>query len=408
MRFTERTCDALRHSGKPGSPSYYWDERLPGFGIRVYESGKRSFVCSFRRHGRKRIMVLGPRSQMKVEQARREALGVLNAVREGKDPLLERQKYRQAPTVHDLMARTLAWAAEPKRNGRSRQKPRTRKTNEGFWGRHILPSMGDRKVVDITFDDVQDLIDSMSETPIAANRTLSCLSTAFGLAEKAHKGIRWRKRGSNPCRGVERYEERSREVFLTEDQIARVGDALSEAEQNQTEKPGAIHALRLLILTGCRSSEILMLKWNEVDLDEGKLRLLDSKTGQREVILSPPAIELLSTISQVPGNPYVCVGRKSGWHWVDLRKPWWRIRETAGVASNVRIHDIRHSWASMAVSSGLSLALIGKLMGHTNSRTTERYAHLYEDPLRRAAAKVGSAIESAGSSQGDLIAINRA
>jgi integrase len=169
---------------------------------------------------------------------------------------------------------------------------------------------------------------------------------------------------------------------------------LAEAERTQTEMPSVIAALRLLLFTGCRLSEILTLSWDEVDLENQCLRLRESKTGAKVVYLPPPAIEVLSVIERQDDNPFVIVGAKRGSHLVNLQKPWRRIRAKAGL-EDVRIHDLRHSFASVAAASGLSLPIIGALLGHNQPQTTQRYAHLAADPLRQAANQIAIEIARA-------------
>jgi integrase len=212
----------------------------------------------------------------------------------------------------------------------------------------------------------------------------------FNLAEQ------WglRPDNSNPCRHVEKYKERKIERFLSNEELARLGEVLAEAERTQTEMPSVIAALRLLLFTGCRLSEILTLRWDEVDLENQCLRLRESKTGAKVVYLPSAAIEVLSVIEQQDNNPFVIVGAKRGSHLVNLQKPWRRIRANAGL-EDVRIHDLRHSFASVAAASGLSLPIIGALLGHTQPQTTQRYAHLVGDPLREAVDLIGSRIADA-------------
>ena len=230
----------------------------------------------------------------------------------------------------------------------------------------------------------------MRKTPGAANRTLALISHMLNVAEK------WglRPDGSNPCRHVEKYPERKRERYLSKDELAALGDALSMAERTRTEKPGAIAAIRLLILTGCRLSEILTLKWDEVDFEGQCLRLADSKTGQKTVYLPAPALAVLEGIDRQKGCSGVIVGRKPGAHLVNLRKAWGRIRKAAKL-KDVRLHDLRHTFASFGAGADLSLPMIGRLLGHTQSKTTQRYAHLHDDPVKRAAEKVGAIIGAA-------------
>jgi integrase len=226
-------------------------------------------------------------------------------------------------------------------------------------------------------------------TPIRANRCLALLSTMLNYAER--KGLL--PPGANPCRHVERFPERQRERFLSEAEIARLGAVLTEAAQ-LGEHASVVAALRLLIFTGCRLGEILTLQWDDVDTERGCLRLRDSKSGPRGVTLGAPALEVLAGLSRLDGNPYVLPGARDGGHYVALQKAWRRLRAKAKL-DDVRIHDLRHSFASVGAGSGESLLIIGRLLGHSQASTTERYAHLADDPVRAAADRIGARIAAA-------------
>ena len=194
-----------------------------------------------------------------------------------------------------------------------------------------------------------------------------------------------------PYRIVSKFKLRKRERYLSAAELSRLGDVLSEAERIRTEQPSVITAVRLLLLTGCRLSEILSLRWTQVDFDYACLRLADSKTGAKEVHLNAPALEILAKFERVDANPYVIAGAKPGAHLVNLRRPWLRLRKRADL-NDVRIHDLRHSFASVAVGLGEGLPIVGKLLGHTQYRTTQRYAHISVDPAKAATERVGAAI----------------
>jgi integrase len=206
----------------------------------------------------------------------------------------------------------------------------------------------------------------------------------FNLAE------RWgvRSDNTNPVRHVGKYAESKKERYLTADEFLRLAKALSEAEGQGTENPFVIAAIRLLILTGARLGEVLSLRWSDVNFEHGILLLGDSKTGRKTIFLSKPAMDLLNELPRVSANPYVIVGARSRQHLKNLQKPWGRMRRAAKL-SDVRIHDLRHSFASIAAASGMSLPVIGKLLGHTKSATTERYSHLAADPLKAANEAIG-------------------
>jgi integrase len=235
---------------------------------------------------------------------------------------------------------------------------------------------------------------------MAGNRALALLKSIFTQAEK------WGLRTlANPARGIEMFPERPRERLLTAEELGRLGSALAEAEKNGAEHPSVIACIRLLVLTGARLSEILKLKWEYVDFERAVLRLPDSKTGPKNIPLGAPALALLASLSRESGRPYVLPGSVEGHHFVGIQKPWRRIRAAAGL-QDLRIHDLRHAFASVAAMAGDSLLLIGKVLGHRQARTTERYAHLQDDPVRAVADKTARRIADAmsgGNSSAEVV-----
>ena len=241
---------------------------------------------------------------------------------------------------------------------------------------------------DIKRSDIAELHHALRETPYQANRTLGVLSKMFSLAEM------WGMRpdGSNPCLHIKRYKEEKRERFLSAEEFARLGKVLDDTLRDGSETRSAVVAIRLLMLTGCRLSEIQKLRWEHIDLEAGELRLPDTKTGGRAVPLAPSAVRLLESLPRDEDNPWVIAGRKAGSHLTDLQHPWRRIREKAEL-DDVRIHDLRHSFASRALALGEGLPMIGKLLGHTQVQTTARYAHLARDTVKASAARIGDSID---------------
>jgi integrase len=249
--------------------------------------------------------------------------------------------------------------------------------------------MGRLKVSAIARADVVRFHQSMKAKPGAASRCLALLSKMFNLAEKW--GIR--PDGSNPCRHVEKYPERSLGRFLSLAELARLGAALREAE-GKGEHPSVIGALRLLTFTGCRRNEILTLRWEHVDLAGGCLRLPSSKTGRRVVPLGAPALAVLAALPRREGNPFVLPGNSPGGHCVAVEKAWRRLRERAELG-DVRLHDLRHSFAPAAAAMGEGLPVIGALLGHADQSRTKRYTHFSNDPLRAAADRISRTIAAA-------------
>ena len=255
----------------------------------------------------------------------------------------------------------------------------------GSLDNHILPALGALPLAQVGRADVAALHYRLRDRPRAANRALAILRKMFALAEAWGMA----PEGANPCAGVRKYRERRRERFLRPGEYRRLGAALAEAEADG--RAAAVAALRLLMLTGCRSGEILTLRWDDVDRGAGELRLRHGKTGARMVPLTPTAEAVLATIPRADGNPWVIAGRAPGTRLGSLTAAWHRIRARAGL-DDVRIHDLRHSYATRALSAGESLAMIGRLLGHADIASTLRYAHLAQGAERASAARVGGSI----------------
>ncbi len=383
-KLTKRTIDAARYeppASHPRGAFYIWDTETAGFGLRVYPSGRKVFVLTYRVKGKQRFYSLGRYGELTVQEARTEALDVLRQARQGKDPAEDRMAYRKAPTMADLAERFI------EEHSKVNKKPASVVQDRQRFRLHILPRLGHRRVVDITRADVAELHTAMAAIPGAANNVRSLLAKAFSLAEVWG----WRPEGSNPTQHVRAYKTQRRERHLSPAELRRLAEVLAEAERLQTTGPEVIAAMRLLILTGCRRNEILRLRWEEVDFEGRCLRLPDSKTGPKTVPLNSVALELLSEIERREGNPFVIPGKKVGAHLTSLNGQWPRIRAAAGL-EGVRLHDLRHTFASFGVNLGLPLPMIGKVLGHSHASMTERYAHLADDPVREANEKIGAHI----------------
>ncbi len=375
MRLTKTAADAATFAG---GTDYRWDDALPCFGLRIYPSGRKAFVVSYRYQRRKKIKVLGRYGVLTVDQARRRAREVLAEVTLGHEPSTSRNEASDAlPTFADLAERYLRDHAIPKK------KPKSAAEDKRMLEATILPAFGTIAAEALSRDDISRLHSSLGATPYKANRVLALLRKACNLAE----AWGWRPDGSNPCRHVQPFKEKSRERFLSAEELGRLGVVLNEAEESEVESPVALAAIRLLLLTGCRKSEILSLRWEEVDLERQVLFLPDSKTGAKVVPLGRAAVDVLEHQRIVQGNPYVFPGRGGKGHLIGLQKIWERIRESAELP-DVRLHDLRHSFASAGAGVGMGLPIIGKILGHADPGTTARYAHLATDPLVQAADQI--------------------
>jgi integrase len=381
-KVTKRAIDQLSASELG---TVLWDAEIRGFGIRCRQSGAKHYILKMRVGGRQRWITIGRHgSPWTPESARSEALRLLGLKAAGKDPALERDRQKGVITVAELGARFLRDYVP------QHCKPRTayeyRRSVELF----INPALGRHRISDVLRADVAGFHHDLRDRPYQANRALGVFSKMMNVAEE------WglRPDGSNPCRHVKKYREFKRERFLTREELQRLGAVLAEEQTKGNESPFVIAAIGLLVLTGGRLTEILTLRWEYADLENGVLRLPDSKTGAKLIYLNAGAIHLLRTMPRIQGNPHVIAGDKPGAHLVDLQKPWRRIRAKAGL-HDVRIHDLRHSFASVAAGAGMSLPMIGKLLGHTQASTTQRYAHLAADPVRTAANLIGTEINAA-------------
>ena len=360
----------------------FWDGELTGFGVRVYPTGSKVYVAQARGpEGPKRVAV-GRHGVINADEARKRAAHIIARIKAGEEAIPKPMKPVGGPTVAELCARYLAEYVSV------RCKPGTAALYRSVIDRHVLPALGRAPLAALSRAQVAEFHESLYETPAVANTALRVLSAMYELARKwelVPDGL------SNPCKALVKYPERRRERFLTDSEFTRLGEALDEAEARGGASASAVAAIRLLALTGCRRSEVLGLRREDVALEAAELRLPDSKTGARAVPLPPQAVELLRSLLSAHDGPWVIPGRKPGTRLRNVDEAWRTIRERADL-EGVRLHDLRHSWASRALALGEALPVIGKLLGHSRMETTARYAHLARDSAQEAAGRVAESI----------------
>jgi integrase len=345
----------------------------------------------------------------------------LGAVETGADPIAERRAAREVRTFRDVTEEFMRLHVTAKR------KPRTGETYEGLLRNHIVPAIGGKRVVDVRRGDVARLHARLSDAPGAANRAVAVISAIWNWAARRDEVAL----ADNPAKGIESYPEQAKERFMTSAELARLGDALRDAdtvglpwavdEDGPRAKhlakpdrrrvkldPFATAAIRLLILTGARLREILDAQWSQVDLERGIIFLSDSKTGKKPIYLSAAAQAVLAALPRIEGNPHIIAGAKEGAPRADLKKPWAAVKRAADL-DGFRLHDLRHSFASFGAGASLGLPIIGKLLGHSQAATTHRYAHLDADPLRRAVDTIGATISAAmdGKKGGEVVPLKK-
>lgn len=356
--------NATIKAAEPGS--VVRDPTVPGLHLRVLPSGRRTFYLYFRtKAGRERRPKVGDWPLFTIAQARDVAKSILQEVAKGHDPMAERKAAKEAPRVDDLMDRYKTEHAAGKKSERE---------DKRIIDVYVTPRLGRRKVADVTYDDVLGLHRSMADSPYMANRVLSLLSKAFSLAET----WQMRPRGTSPCHGVRRFTERPRRRYMSGSEAPAIAAALNARRETH---PRQVAFIYLLILTGARCGEIeaAMPEW----LNGAKLELPDSKTGARTIYLPQPVMDILEALPRAPGETLVGIRAP--------RKFWNGVRKAAG-CPDLRLHDLRHSFASAALSAGLTLAQIGELLGHANPQTTQRYAHLIEEMANTAVEQTSSVI----------------
>lgn len=418
QRISKRTVDALKSKN---SEFTLWDSAVTGFGVRVRPTGAKSYVVVYRAGAGRGVPVrrytIAAVGKITPESARSRAKAILGAVAHGHDPANQKNTERDTPTVAELSDRFLA------DHVRAKRKAGTAEFYRDILDRIVKPTLGTTKADKLTRMQVSKLHSSLADTPFQANRMLAVVGSMYAFA--GHAGFV--SEGTNPARGIDKFKEDRRERFLTSEELERLGGAIREAETlgipwtvDETKstakhvrkaerytriEPSAAAALRLLLFTGCRLREILHLRWEHVDFERGCLFLPDSKSGRKTVILNAPSLAVLKAQERL--GPYVVPGNDPEKPRHDLKRPWDAVTKRAGLVG-VRLHDLRHTYASFGAGGGLGLPIIGRLLGHAQAATTARYAHLDNDPLRCASEAIAVTIAAAleGKKPGRVININ--
>jgi integrase len=408
-KLTKRILDAAEVTA---AEYMLWDTDVAGFGVRVHPTGRKTFVFRCRPGGGRaavqRKITIGDYGKLTVDQARREATRYAGEVAAGRDPGADRDTKRSAQRTAREALTVAEFGEVFLADVRARRKPTTATEYARQWCKHVLPAIGPQKVAEVSSKHIASLHSSMSTTPYQANRVLAMLGAFFTFAERHEV----RPRHSNPAHEQEPYIEQARERFLSPDEMARLGESLERAlstgvapAPNRRRKPKtgptakhrprsagepkaanpyAIAAIRFLLLSGWREKEVLRLRWSEVDAAHTSVILADTKTRRSIRRLGAAARNFLATVPRLEGSPFVFPGRSADKPLIEINRVWYAVRHAAGL-DDVRLHDLRHTHASVGASRGHSLLFVGKLLGHKNASTTQKYAHLWEDPVQDAA-----------------------
>ncbi len=360
--------------------SQYWDTSLKGFGVIVLPSGRRTYCIQYRNQHRvlKRLKI-GVHGQVTTEEARALARKHLASITHGEDPAQNKKQIQELFGMQDLARDYIERHAQKKRE-------KSLKEDNKLLKNIIMPSLGSLKVANVSRRDVEGLHLRLKDTPYQANRVVALLSKMFALA------VSWGWRLDNPAQGIEKYQEEKRDRWLNDEELQRLWSVLDKHSDNLTS-----YVFKFLLLTGARKGEALQATWDQFDLEKGlwtKPSHLTKQKKKEHLPLSDKALLLLETLKKrnVEASPYLFPGRKAGEPLKEVKKFWSTVLKEAKL-ENVRIHDLRHTHASHLVSSGLSLSIVGKLLGHTQASTTQRYAHLADEPLRKATDIFGKKVD---------------
>lgn len=386
-RLTKTYVEGLKAIDKP---IIAWDQgsgNVSGFCVQIYPSGKKTYYYVYRTKGdrKKKRITLGTHGQITCEKAREDAQRYAGDVAHRVDPVeQEKQKAEQKKEADpkDVLFKDFLPIFIEK-HCKVYYKSKTLEIDAYRLKNHILPFFGDKKLRSITRQDILAFKEHLTNHHVTYNRCISFLSSAF------NKAILWDylPKGINPCYGINKYKENKKERFLDKSELEKLTSLLNMQEEFGIDSSYVLGAIKMLIYTGCRKSEVLTLKWADVQLDQNCIHLKDSKTGEKIVPLNSLSKAVLENMERKSDNPYVFCGKKPRTHLTDVKKRWFKIRKMLGI-EDVRMHDLRHTFASMAIKSGLGLYQVSKLLGHSNVQTTMRYAHIEKEELVKSAKAV--------------------
>jgi integrase len=376
------TKNVIDHHNPADKDYYVWDIEIKGFGCRVWPSRKKTYMFVYRSplNQKKIFFKIGVHGNITVDEARTEAKKLSGSVAAGHDP--KEQKQEKIAEQKQEMLFSDFFEIFKEKYMVSAYKDRGR-NNMCYARVHLLPRFSRKKMLDISSKDIKLFLESLAHITTTANRCFALLSMMFRKAEEWE----YLPPRSNPCAGINKYKENRKQRFLSRSELLRLEMALNQQEKKQKGSYFASNVIRLLLYTGCRLGEVLNLKWENVHLKERYIHLTDTKTGEGAKPLNQKAIDLLSSLKRKEGNPYVFPGQISEKPLSSIQASWNAILKRANI-KDFRIHDLRHSFASLSLSQGVDLYTVSKLLGHKNISTTTRYAHLELEKLKDASNKM--------------------
>lgn len=387
-KLTKKLIDGSLSTGKD---YVVWDDEIKGFGCRIYASGYKTYVFHYISPTTRKYsyIKIGVHGNYTVDLARDQAKKLCADIAQGIDP--KEQKKAKVVEIQQSIAFADFWKVFTQKYIKENHKPSTINRDSSRIKNYILPLLGNKKITEISQKDILAFKDALAHVKGSCSKCLILLSVAFNQAEL------WGyiPKNSNPCKGVSKYPDKKMHRFLNDEELERLDRVLIAFVEVGTTSNYTIAAFRMLMYTGCRLGEILSLKWDDVNLKENYIHLKDSKVGERGIPLNEMAKDVLLELQKQENNQYVFCGDKKGTHLVNIHKTWQRVRNRAGLP-DVRIHDLRHSFASFALKKGVDLYTVSKLLGHKNIATTTRYAHLELEQLKKATNIVAQAFSNCG------------